>query len=468
MPDYPMLINGELVAGAKQLEVLNPATGVVFATVERADEKMLDAAVAAAAAAQVGWAATSFDVRRAALLKLADFVEANAANIARMLVMEQGKPLPQAEMEVGFACQFIRYFVDQDLEPQLIQDDEQYHVEQRFKPLGVVAAIMPWNFPFMMAIYKLAPALLMGNAVILKPSPTTPVTTLMLAEPLRDLFPAGLVNIIIDQNDLGSALSGHPQVAKVSFTGSTATGRRVMEAAASSLKRLTLELGGNDAAIVLPDADIDKTADRAVSAAFFNAGQVCVAIKRLYVHRSIYEEMCEALAIRVQDIIVGDGLEQGTTMGPVQNAQQYEKLTRYLEVAERDGTIIAGGQRKEGPGYFIEPTLVRDIEDGSPLVDEEQFGPVLPIIAFDEVDDVIARANASQYGLGGSVWTADADVASSLADRLDTGTVWINHHLHFGPHIPFAGAKQSGIGSEFGREGLLEFSQRSVVNRAKN
>jgi aldehyde dehydrogenase (NAD+) len=316
-------------------------------------------------------------------------------------------------------------------------------------------------------MYKLAPAVLLGNSFIWKPAPTTPMTALLLAPVLAKLFPPGVVNIVTDQNDLGRTLTSHKDIAKISFTGSTATGRKIMAAAASSLKRLTLELGGNDAGIVLPDADIGKTAKRVVGSAFFNAGQVCIALKRLYVHSSIYEEMCAALTQEVNAIAVGDGLEQGTSMGPLQNAQQYAKAEHYLDIAARDGRIIAGGEKMDGPGYFMRPTLVRDITDGSALVDDEQFAPILPVVSFDDLDDVIARANSSDYGLGGSVWSESVEQADDVAARMDSGTVWINHHTHFGPNIPFAGAKQSGLGSEFGREGLLEFSQRTVISRAR-
>ncbi|HTH27363.1 MAG TPA: aldehyde dehydrogenase family protein [Sphingobium sp.] len=467
MSDHPLLIDGQLVSGDFTLDVINPATGAAFATVSRASEAQLLGAVAAAKAAQPGWAARPLTERRDAVLRLADRIDAEAEKIARTLVLEQGKPLPQAQMEVGFASIFLRYFADQDLAPEVIQDDEAYRIEMHYRPLGVVAGITPWNFPFLIGIYKLGPAVLLGNSFVWKPAPTTPVTALMMAGILNEIFPAGVVNIIVDNNDLGGPLSQHPDVAKISFTGSTATGRKIMAAAASSLKRLTLELGGNDAGIVLPDADIRKTAQGVVGSAFFNTGQVCIALKRLYVHRSIYDEMCAALAEEVGNLCVGDGLEQGTTVGPLQNAMQYAKVDRYLEAANRDGTIIAGGRKMDRTGYFVEPTLVRDIADGSPLVDEEQFAPILPVIAYDDVEDVIARANASEYGLGGSVWGVSQEATDAVAARIESGTVWINHHTHFGPHIPFAGAKQSAVGSEFGREGLLEFSQKTVVSRAR-
>jgi acyl-CoA reductase-like NAD-dependent aldehyde dehydrogenase len=461
-----LLIDGKLIPGDDTLDVINFATGQVLAQVASASAGQFEAAVAAAKAAQPRWAATPLETRRAAPLKLATHIDANIPAIARALVQEQGKPLSEAEGEVAYAAVFLLYFAEQELAPETIQDDDEYFIQMHYRPLGVVAGITPWNFPFLIGMYKLGPSVLLGNSFIWKPAPTTPVTALMLAPVLAEIFPAGVVNIVTDKNDLGGVLTSHKDVVKVSFTGSTATGRKIM-AAASSLKRLTLELGGNDAGIVLPDADIGKTAQRVVGSAFFNAGQACIALKRLYVHRSIYQEMCAALKEEVGSISVGDGLEQGTRMGPLQNAQQYAKAQHYLDVAAKDGRITSGGEKLDGPGYFIRPTLVADIADGSALVDEEQFAPILPVVVYDDVDEVIARANASEYGLGGSVWSKSVEKAAQVAARMESGTIWINHHTHFGPRIPFAGAKQSGVGSEFGREGLLEFSQRTVVSRAR-
>jgi acyl-CoA reductase-like NAD-dependent aldehyde dehydrogenase len=467
MTTYPMLINGQMLVGSEALNIINPATGESFAKVARASAEHIDAAVAAAKAAQPAWAARPLADRQTALTRLADYIHANEAEIARILVLEQGKPLGEATAEVGYAQIFIRWYAAQQLAPDLIQDDEQYRIQLQYRPLGVVAGITPWNFPFLIGLYKLAPAVLLGNCFVWKPAPTTPLTALMLARALADIFPPGVVNIVVDNNDLGAVLTGHPDVAKISFTGSTATGRKVMAASATSLKRLTLELGGNDAGIVLPDADIDKTASRVAGSAFFNAGQVCIALKRLYVHRSIYDKMCSALAREVSGFGVGNGLQPGVRVGPLQNRRQYDKAQHYLEVGKTDGRIVVGGEALEGPGYFMRPTVVRDISDGSALVDEEQFAPILPVIAYDNVDDVVARANASEYGLGGSIWSKDENAAFELASRIDSGTIWINHHTHFGPTIPFGGAKQSGLGTEFGREGLMEFSQKSVVSLSK-
>lgn len=464
---FKLLIGGELVDGDSSMEVIDPAIGTAFLSVPRGSQRQFDQAVAAAKAAQPGWAGKPLEERRARLLTLADGVRDGAGDFARTLVREQGKPLAEAQVEVGFTEGLIRYFASIDLPVDVLQDDDTHRIEVHHKPLGVVAGITPWNFPLLLAAFKFAPALLLGNSFILKPAPTTPVTSLMLARLARDIFPAGVFNVVTDLNDLGSALTTHPDIAKVSFTGSTDTGKRVMASAADTLKRVTLELGGNDASIVLADVDVTKVAPKIYAAAFTNAGQVCIAAKRVYAHSAVYDALCDELAKLADNAIVGDGLEQGAQMGPVQNAIQFEKAKEFLDSARRDGRVIAGGEVVEGQGYFIRPTIVRDIEDGAKLVDEEQFAPILPVIRFDEVDDVVERVNRSVYGLGGSVWSADFDRAYAVARKIDSGTVWINHHADLRPNVPFGGAKQSGSGTELGQEGFLEFSQTSVISIAK-
>jgi acyl-CoA reductase-like NAD-dependent aldehyde dehydrogenase len=259
----------------------------------------------------------------------------------------------------------------------------------------------------------------------------------------------------------------HPDIRKISFTGSTATGKKVMASAAATLKRITLELGGNDAAIVLDDVDPKKTAAGVFEGAFQNSGQVCLAIKRAYVHESVYDRFCEELVALAKEAIVDDGLKQGTKLGPLQNKMQYEeKVKGFLDDARAHGKVIAGGEAMDRPGYFIQPTIVRDIKEGSRLVDEEQFGPVLPVIKFTDQDDAIRRANATNYGLGASVWSSDSKRAYEVASKIEAGTVWINKHLDLGPHIPFGGAKQSGMGVEFAEEGLAEFTQLQIINAA--
>jgi acyl-CoA reductase-like NAD-dependent aldehyde dehydrogenase len=467
MSDFRLLINGRLVEGAGTLDVINPATGRVLTTAPRADRAQLDAAVAAAKAAFPTWSARPLKERGALLVKLAEALDAEQGEFARLLTEEQGKPLPHALEEIAISSAVIRYFATLDLPLKVLKEDAAQKVVQQHSPLGVVAAITPWNFPMILLIFKVAPALLAGNTVVAKPAPTTPLTTLKFGELCAKLLPPGVVNIIVDRNDLGSALTSHPDVAKIAFTGSTATGKRVMESAAGTVKRVTLELGGNDAAIVLDDVDPKEVAPKVYAGAMFNSGQVCLAIKRLYVHDSIYDAVCDELGRLAQETVVGDGLKQGTQMGPIQNKAQFEKVKGFLEDARQNGKIVAGGGVLKGEGYFVQPTIVRDIADNARLVREEQFGPVLPVLRYSELDEVIARANDSEYGLGGSVWSSDPDRAFDVAARIHSGMVWVNKHLDLSPDTPLGGAKQSGLGVESGQEGLEEFTQATIINMAK-
>ncbi|KPF49275.1 aldehyde dehydrogenase [Novosphingobium sp. AAP1] len=467
MPGYKLLIGGRLVDGADTMEVINPATEEVLASCPRASAGQLDDAIRAAKQAFPAWARTPLAERRAMILNLADCMDVHAESLARLLTQEQGKPLSEATAEIAYSVAFIRQLATHDLPVQVLEDNDSRRVELHRRPLGVVGAIIPWNFPVLILAFKLPSALLAGNTLVVKPAPTTPLSTLRMGEMMAGIFPPGVVNIITDQNDLGTRLTTHPDVAKISFTGSTETGRKVMAGAAASIKRLTLELGGNDAAIVLPDADPVKVASGIFSGAFMNAGQVCLAIKRVYAHADIYDALCVELARIAEEAVVDDGLKQGVQIGPLQNRAQYDKVRALLETARSDGTIIAGGEVLNRPGYFIRPTIVRDISDGARLVDEEQFGPVLPVIRYDDPEDALARANASDMGLGGSIWSSDRDAAHDLAMRMEAGTVWINKHLDFGPTVPFGGAKQSGLGVEFAEEGFHEFTQIHVINEAK-
>lgn len=467
MSDYKLLIGGQLVDGDAAMDVINPATEEVLAVCPRGSERQLNEAVAAAKAAFKTWRKVPMADRRAMVMKLADAVEARVDEFGRLLTQEQGKPLAESTAEIAYTAAFLRYLASLDLENKLIEDNETRRVEMRRKPLGVVGCIIPWNFPVLIVAFKAPVALLAGNTIVIKPAPTTPLTTLRLGELINEIFPAGVVNIVTDQNDLGGVLTTHPDVAKISFTGSTETGKKVMASAASSIKRITLELGGNDAAIVLPDVDPKVVAPGIFGGATMNAGQVCLAIKRVYAHESIYDELCDELARLADAAVVDDGLKQGAQIGPLQNKMQYEKVKGFLEDARANGNIIAGGQVEDRPGYFIRPTIVRDVSDGTKIVDEEQFGPILPVIKFSDTEEALERANASPWGLGGSVWSNDRDKAYELACEIDSGTVWINKHLDFGPNIPFGGAKQSGIGVEFAEEGLYEFTQIQVINEAR-
>ena len=467
MGAYKLLINGQMVDGELSMDVINPATEEKLADCPRASESQLNAAVAAAKAAFPAWSKTSIDERKAAVLKIADVVEANAAELAQLLTKEQGKPIEDATVEVYGMAAFCRYFTSLDLPVEVPEDSEGRRVEVHRNPLGVVGAIVPWNFPLILMAFKLPPALIAGNTLVIKPAPTTPLSTLRIAELIQDILPAGVINFITDANDLGAPMTAHPDVRKISFTGSTETGAKVMAGAAGLLKRITLELGGNDAGIVLDDVDPKETAQKLFDSAFQNSGQVCIAMKRLYVHENIYDEVCEELASIANDTVIGDGLEQGTKLGPLNNKMQYDKVKALIEEAKQDGNVIAGGEFPDKPGYFIRPTIVRDIKEGSRLVDEEQFGPVLPVMSFADESEAVERANASAWGLGGSVWSASPERAYALAEQMDSGTVWINKHAELDPTIPFGGAKMSGLGNELGQEGLREFTQQKIINIAK-
>lgn len=464
--EFRLLINGRLVPGVSTFDVTNPATEQVVAACPRADARLLEQAVAAAKAAFPTWSARSIGERRRLLIELADALAARAGEFARLLTQEQGKPLVYATGEVDSAVGMLRTFASMDLPVKVLKETERSRIIEHRTPLGVVAAITPWNFPVAILINKVAPALLAGNTVVAKPAPTTPLTSLLFGELCARILPEGVVNVIADLNDLGSALTSHPDVAKVTFTGSTATGKKVLASVSDTLKRSTLELGGNDAAIVLDDADVAKVAPQIFFWSMFNSGQVCLAIKRVYAHDSIYDELCTQLAQLAEAAIVGDGQDPETQLGPLQNRRQFEKVQGFIEDARRDGKIVAGGKIGEGPGYFIRPTIVRDIADDARLVREEQFGPVLPILRYTDVQDAIARANDTEYGLGGSVWSSDPQRAYEVARQIDSGTVWVNTHLDCPPDVPFGGAKQSGIGAEMGQQGLEESTQCRIVNVA--
>ena len=464
---YAMLIDGELVAAPNTSDVINPVDETVIAQVPEGGTAEIDRAVAAAAAAYTSWRLSTFEQRAALVTAISQVIADNAAELAALLVKETGRPMAVAEFEVGLARQYLDYYAAQRLDPETVADEPARRVELHRKPLGVVAAIVPWNAPLYLAANKIAPALMAGNTLVVKPAPTTPLTTLRLGELIAGIVPRGVVNIVSASNAASAHLVSHAQVTKVAFTGSTPTGRAIMAAASPLLKRLTLELGGNDAAIVLPDADPAAIAPALFGLAFFNSGQVCAVIKRLYVHDSLYDAVCDQVAALANACPVGDGADPAVQFGPVQNRAQYDKVLAYIDNARANGRIIAGGDRRDGPGYFVPLTVVRDVSDGTAIVDEEPFGPVLPIIRYTDIDDVVARANASPYGLGASVWGSDIAAAEAVAHQLESGTVWINQHCALDPALPFPAHKQSGLGVEGGREGLYAYTALQVVNIAK-
>ncbi|MFJ3956653.1 aldehyde dehydrogenase family protein [Arthrobacter sp. NPDC090010] len=445
-------------------EIRDVATGEVIgrAPVEGVDQ--LEAAIARTTAAQPGWDAVGHAERSRLLHAAADAVEQHAEALARLLSREQGKPLdgPNARFEVGACSAWLRASADTVLEPQLLVDDESGRAEQHFRALGLVAAIGPWNWPMMIAVWQFAPALRMGNAVIVKPSEYTPLSVLALVHVVNSVLPDGVLEAISGDREVSAALAAHPAVAKVMFTGSTRTGSSIIRSSADTIKRLTLELGGNDAGIVLEDADPAAIAEDLFWGAFINTGQTCAALKRLYVHNAVYDAVVRELTAVAARIPMGPGLEEGNLLGPVQNQAQFEIVQRLVESAKASGATIASGGTPLG-GTFFPITIVTDIADDSELVQQEQFGPVLPVIRYDDVEDAVAMANAASVGLGASVWSSDRERALQVASRLEAGTVWVNSHGGLHPMVPFGGVKQSGYGLEFGVEGLKAVSASQII-----
>ncbi len=467
MGDYTLTINGQQVSTEAGLDILNPANGETVGQCPVATKQHVDDAVAAAAAAFPAWSATSDKERQDAVHGIAGVLEANADELARLLTQEQGKPLNGlgSRFELGGAQAWTHATADLELPVKVLQDNDEAHIELHRKPLGVVGSITPWNWPLMIAIWHLAPALRVGNTVVLKPSPYTPLSTLRMIELIAAALPPGVLNSVAGGDDLGPLMTDHNGIRKITFTGSCATGRHVMQSAARTLKRVTLELGGNDAGILLPDADPAAIAEGLFWGAFINNGQTCAAMKRLYVPDSLHDAVCEALAGFAANIPMGDGLDEGSILGPIQNQMQFDKVSGLVEDAKANGgQIHCGGEAPGGPGYFYPVTIVSGLTGGSRLVDEEQFGPVLPVIRYSSVDEAVEMANASEFGLGGSVWSPDAAAAAAVASRLECGSVWINRHGAIQPNAPFGGVKSSGMGVEFGTEGLEEFTSIQVIH----
>jgi acyl-CoA reductase-like NAD-dependent aldehyde dehydrogenase len=462
-----MTIDGEQVSGTQRFDVLNPANEEILGDAPECTEDELNAAVAAAERAFKHWR-QDVNLRRSVLLECAARIRANQKELARLLTQEQGKPLPKAMGEIGGTARWFEYTAELEIPKTTIELDGQDSVEVHRRPMGVVAAIIPWNYPVITAAWKIAPALLTGNTVVLKPSPYTPLATLRLGELLNDLIPKGVLNIVSGGDTLGEMLCSHPSVRKISFTGSTAAGKSVAMSAASDLKRLTLELGGNDPAIILPGTDPKTIANKLFTAAFENSGQVCVAIKRVLVPEDIYDETIDELASIAKGIKLGNGLDEGTDLGPVNNRRQFERVLELVEDAKRNGGKVAvGGKRYGDKGFFVEPAIVSELGDDARLVAEEQFGPALPIQSYREIDEVIDRANAGKFGLAASVWGPDKQRAAEIAQQLDYGLVWVNQHLNIAPQVPIAGMKWSGIGVENGPWGLIQYTDLQVIEVAQ-
>jgi len=465
MDRYSLVVNGKAVSSAEHFEVLNPSTGEVVGLAPAASREQLDDAIEAADRAFPSWSRLPDAERKQMCRAVGAKIGERSEELARLLTMEQGKPLNGlgSRFELGGAQAWTQYTAELDIPVKVLQDNNEGRIELYRKPIGVMGSITPWNWPLMIAIWHIIPAIRAGNTVVNKPSPFTPLSTLRMIELMQEVLPPGVVNCITGEDFLGAHMSAHPGIGKIAFTGSAGTGKKIMSSAAQTLKRLTLELGGNDAGIVLPDVDPKQIAEGLFWGAFINNGQTCAALKRLYVHDDVYDEVCDSLAAIAKNIPVGDGLDEKSVLGPIQNRRQRDKVANLVQAAKSAGGRVLLGGDENGRGLFFPLTLIADLDNGNPLVDEEQFGPVLPIIRFSDVGEAVARANDNPNGLGGSVWSKNIGRAREIALGLECGSAWINKHGAIQPNAPFGGVKSSGFGVEFGEEGLFENTNVQVV-----
>ncbi|NWN91161.1 aldehyde dehydrogenase family protein [Marinobacter adhaerens] len=469
MQIYRNTVNGSLAEPVSSHEAYNPATGQLLGIAPESDEQDVDRAVEAAAIAQKSWAERSDQQRRDSIHEVARILEENAGYLSELITREQGKPLsgPGSIFEMQACVGWTQVPASLELEPEVVYEDDERKDTLHRVPLGVVAAIAPWNWPLMIAIWQIIPAIRMGNTVVLKPSEYTPIATLEMVRLINQALPAGVLNTVTGDGRIGSKLTHHPDISKIMFTGSETTGRRIIEASASSLSPITLELGGNDAAIVMPGTNIKNIATDLFWGAFLNMGQTCACIKRLYVHEDDYETVMTELSAIASEMKVGDGMDKSVTIGPLQNKMQFEKVRELVSDAKTSGCDIREFGEPPEKGYFMPVTLVGDIRDGQRLVDEEQFGPALPIIRYRDPEDAIESANRLEAGLGASLWADNPAEVAELAMQLEAGTVWINQHGAIHPMVPFGGNKASGYGVEFGLEGLKAVTQSRVISIKK-
>jgi len=476
VPQIGHLIGGE-TAAADLRDVHDPGhLDEVVARVAVGTAADVDRAVRAAHAAYPGWRDTPAAERVQKLLDAADILAGSGEELAPRLVREHGGVLWEAQTDFGLGTGVLQHtasLVEEFFRPVQF-DDEQSFISVEKVPRGVVAAIVPWNMPVVLTMMKLAPALATGNTIVLKPSPFAPGALTLALQKIAAILPPGVLNVVHGEGDVGAALCSHPLVRKIGFTGGTATAQKVVEATASTIKNVTLELGGNDPAIVLDDADIDAALDRMLKGVYTRTGQICFAVKRIYVPRGMYDRFADAMCERVDQYAVGHGLDPEASFGPLNNEAQYKKVLDLLDRTRNSSAkLVQLGRKLDASswdnGYYVLPHVVRDVEHTAPVSCEEQFGPLVPLIAYDDEEQVVAWANDGEYGLGSSVWTSDPDRGLAMARRIEAGSTFINTHSFdsLDLRMPFGGIKQSGIGREFGAAGLSEYVEEHSIRRLK-
>jgi acyl-CoA reductase-like NAD-dependent aldehyde dehydrogenase len=462
----PNIVNGKRIDSLKSIKISDPVTGEELASVSETQKDGLDRAVEAAKAAFPAWSRKTWNERRDLLRNAMEELKAHTDELCTILTAENGRPYSMAQFEITWILEtYVPALLQMELPDSTWNETGVGQITKRYVPLGVVALISPWNLLFLLSFTKVLPSLLAGNTVVLKPAVFTPLTVLRAADYIREMLPPGVLNLISGGDDLGPWMTSHPEFQKLSFTGSSETGCKVFASAAPTLKHLTLELGGNDPGIVLPDADPQAIAESLFRSMFALSGQGCVTLKRLFVHESIYPALTEALISCAQHQKLGDGFDPETTLGPIQNRPQFARMeTTWEEIREAKTPILyQGGVPSEGAGLFFPVTLLDNPPAEAAYVIQENFGPLRAVIKYQDLDEAVRLANATPYGLGASVWGTDPESLDAVARRLDSGTVWINQHLNVHPNIPFSGHKNSGIGIEFGEDGLKEFCNLQVI-----
>ncbi|RMZ85758.1 hypothetical protein DV737_g474, partial [Chaetothyriales sp. CBS 132003] len=460
---YQNVIDGKLTSTEESRHGINPATGKPNPEVPVSTRKDVDAALEAAQKAFPGWAATPMAERRKAVLAFADAIEAQKEEFAKLLTQEQGKPIVFAVMELNHTLVWLRRMTEIDLPEQTIEQESRI-IKVRYTPLGVAVGIVPWNFPILLAASKIGPAVVTGNPILIKPSPFTPYGGIKLVELAQQFFPPGVVSVLSGDDNLGPWLTSHPIPQKISFTGSSFTGKKVMESAAKTLKRITLELGGKDPAIILDDINIEEVAAKIAQLAFLNSGQICVTVKRILVQETIIDQFRDAIVAATKTLKVGPGTEADVFVGPIQNSMQYGKVKEFFNDVEREKQHVAvGGVNPTSEGYFITPTIIDRPPEDSKLAVEEPFGPIVPLLSFKTDEEGLAKANNTSYGLGASVWSGNLERANKIAEKLEAGNVWVNTHFELDPMVPFGGHKESGIGTEGGVSGLISYCNSQTL-----